>query len=253
MAPPDHVVDFDATSLEETIRMNGGQMLSLKLVEALRADAGKQTLEPRSCYVICWGGYHATTQMSIHPLLAQVKRFQLANVHEVTPIWLQTCVADQRKCAPHALPPLFQPQAWPLRLVQTSRTHVKGTTKLVTELKISITGFLTPERTAIIQVIQAMGATYDDTMRTTTTHLICKEAVGTKFEKAVQWGLHVLSVDWLYHVAQYGYHGHDKCEKGCEDRFSLVQRSVSAEHGAAGDCDEDDRQDGVVGTQETKP
>jgi hypothetical protein len=246
MAPPADAADFDATELEEIVRLNGGQMLSLKLVEALRADAGKQNFEQRNCYVLCWGGYHAPTQMTLHPLLAQVKRYQLANSHEVTPIWFQTCIADQRKYSPHMLPHLFQPQAWPLRLLR--KPDAGG--KAWNEIKISVTGFLTPERTAIIQLLQALGAVYDDTMRTTTSHLICKEPVGAKFQKAVEWGLHVLSVDWLYHIAQYGYNGRDKkCFDGCENRFALAKRTILIENpSSVKDWDADESQE-VAGTQ----
>jgi hypothetical protein len=92
--------------------------------------------------------------------------------------------------------------------------------RLPKSVRISITGFVGSKRTALIQLIQAI-ATYDDAMRTSTTHLICKEASGNKYDKALEWKLHIVSQEWLYHVMEYGYSGAEKQEEGCESQFSL--------------------------------
>jgi hypothetical protein len=36
-----------------------------------------------------------------------------------------------------------------------------------------------------------------------------------KYSKAVEWGIHVVSVEFLYHIMQHGY------EEGLEAKFSL--------------------------------
>jgi topoisomerase (DNA) II binding protein 1 len=64
-------------------------------------------------------------------------------------------------------------------------------------------------------MIREVGAEYTDNLKSKNTHLICKEASGKKYEKACEWGLHVVSVDWLYHVVRFGY------IEGCETKFSL--------------------------------
>jgi hypothetical protein len=44
-------------------------------------------------------------------------------------------------------------------------------------------------------------------MRVSTTHLIFRESSGQKYEKALEWKLHVVTIDWLYPCAEYGYDG----------------------------------------------
>jgi hypothetical protein len=90
-------------------------------------------------------------------------------------------------------------------------------------IKVSVTGFVGSERTGIIHVLRVLGALYTENMRSSNTHLICKETKGPKYDKAVKWGLHVVSVNWLYHIMEYGLGGKDgDNETGCEDRFSLA-------------------------------
>lgn len=65
-------------------------------------------------------------------------------------------------------------------------------------------------------MLREIGAEYTDNLSRKNTHLICKEARGAKYVKALEWGLHAVSVEWLYHVMRYGY------REGSEDEFSLV-------------------------------
>jgi twin BRCT domain len=209
LAPPIEAVDFDANELSEQIISNGGQMLSPKVVEALRVDRRRKDAARRTCYVIFWGGF-TKTHMSIHALLSQVQNEDLCTLVLVTPIWLQTCIVDGK--LPTLGPRkslLFQPQPWPLRLLHK-------------EIKLAVTGFVGGERTALIQLIRAVGASYTENMKPSNSHLICREAKGPKYEKAIEWKLHVVSVEWLYHVVRYGYCGERGTDKtGCENEFSL--------------------------------
>jgi hypothetical protein len=98
-----------------------------------------------------------------------------------------------------------------------------STSSKVGGIKVSVTGFVGPERTGIIQMLRVLGALYTENMRSSNTHLICKEAKGAKYDKAMKWGLYVISVNWLYHIMEHGYGGNDGDDKtGCEDRFSLA-------------------------------
>lgn len=209
LAPPIGALDFDASELTKQIISNGGQMLSAKVIDALRVDRRRKDAARRICYVIFWGGF-TKTHMSIHPLLSQVQNEDLCTLVLVTPIWLKTCIVDGKLPASgNRKSILFQPQPWPFHLLHK-------------EIKLAVTGFVGSERTALIQLIRAVGASYTENMKPSNSHLICREAKGPKYEKAIEWKLHVVSVEWLYHVVQYGYGGEKGTDKtGCEHEFSL--------------------------------
>ena len=133
-SPPAWMVDYETKDLERLIRVNGGQILSLRLVEALRSDILRQQEEQqqfskratngddkdivkRKCHVVCWGGNTKLQQQqfALHPLLSRIQRKAICDVVTVTPNWLQTSVEEQSIADRTLLPHLFQPQAWPWR------------------------------------------------------------------------------------------------------------------------------------------
>jgi twin BRCT domain len=190
IAPPEGCIDWNSDDLESTIAHHGGQMLSSKLLEALRSDQSKHDAVRRTLYIVCWGGYtplHAT----LNPNLAHIKKEDLCSIVPVTPIWLNTAVAEQKMVIPNRRPLLFQPQSWPFSALSKST-------------KIALTGFAGSERTGLMQLIETLGATYTANLKPNNTHLICKEANGPKYDKAMEWNLHVVTVEWLHHVARYG-------------------------------------------------
>jgi twin BRCT domain len=238
VSPPPGTVDYTTSDLEALIASQNGQLLSSQLLDALKVDLSRNyntsnksadetmPINKKKCYVICWGGGISggtESVMMMHPLLAQVKRKELADILEATPIWLQTCCTEQRIVPPQRLGILFQPTAWAIRsflgqqqqLQQQQQKSNSGEKQdpaalqnpPAAGLRISVSGFCGSRRTAMIHLITVMGAVYDDSMRTSTTHLICRKATGLKYQKAMEWKLHVVSIDWLYHVAQYGYKG----------------------------------------------
>jgi twin BRCT domain len=226
VVPPAWAVDFDSIELETVIAQHGGQMLSHALLDALKADqaaaAATTTTQQRTCYVVCWGG---PSTHDLHPLLSQVKRYQLCDVQPVTPIWLQTCATEQKCIHPSRLPELFQPNNRPIHSF-SKHQYGKGEKQVDagSSIRISLTGFSGSQRTAMIRLIAAMRGIYDDSMRTATTHLICREAgVGQKYEKAVEWKLHIVTCAWLYHVARYGFDG----EPPSEERFAVAPPPTS--------------------------
>ena len=210
VTPPPGTVDFDSKEVEKSIRIHGGQVLSLKLLDALKADSTGKGLK-RKCFAIVWGGF-TPANLEMHPLLAQCKRLGLCDLQLATPIWLQTCIAENRVVSPSSVPQVFVPSSKPLRLLSHQRRSVgkkdqKKDPWCERNIRISISGFRGHLRTALRLLIEAMGAIFDDSMRNVTTHLVCQEAKGQKYEKAQLWNLHIVSVDWLYHVAEYGYSG----------------------------------------------
>jgi len=84
-----------------------------------------------------------------------------------------------------------------------------------------------------------MGATYDDSMRKSTTHLIVhvdddmdarQPASGPKYEKALQWKLHCVTLDWLFHVAEYGWNeSKEDAVVTSEERFSVKASSTGVD------------------------
>lgn len=217
LAPPQGAVDFDASRLTQDIVSNGGQMVSQKVVDALRIDQRQASAAAkRTCFVVFWGGY-TKTHISIHALLSQVSKDDLCTLVPVSVIWLKAAIADGKLPSRSKQPLLFQPQPWPLRqLNQVGKT-----------MKLSVTGFVHSERTAVIQLIRAVGASYTENMKPSNSHLICRQAQGPKYEKAIEWNLYIVSIEWLYHVVRYGYGGEKGTEKtGCEHEFSLVPSSV---------------------------
>lgn len=247
VAPPKAIhsyVDFCSKELEHSIRAHGGQLISSKLVEALKVDNSNKSagVERRKCYVIGWGCF-TKSHLLIHPLLAQVKRQDLCDVVEVTPVWFKTCLSEQKCVSAEQLPVLFKPKSWPIRSLigarggkqREAKNSESGGGKATTatlprQLRVSVTGLTGSRRAATVHLLEAMGAFFDDSMRTSTTHLVCstRKGSGLKFEKAIQWKLHVVTVEWLYHVAQYGYSGeNNNGSEGCECRFSVVPSSVA--------------------------
>jgi hypothetical protein len=242
VAPPDWAVDFNSNEIEKSIRANGGQILSLKLLEAIKVDqAAKakqqctstskdydqlQLIEKRKCYVICWGEY-SSSHITMNPLLSQVKRLKLCDLEEVTPIWLKTCIAEQKSLSSSRLMEIFKPHGHPIHfLPKQKQVDVEENSSIAggksSSVRISVTGFTGTRRAAVVHLVQAMDGIYDDSMKTSTTHLICREAVGPKYEKAIEWNIHVVSIEWLYHISQYGYCGIENNNgQGCESRFSI--------------------------------
>jgi NAD-dependent DNA ligase len=207
-------VDFDSKKQEQTIKAHAGQMVSLKLIAMMRMDAVKSddTGGKRKCFVVCWGGF-SQTHMELNPILSQLKRYNLCDMEFVSPIWLQTCISVQKRVHSNRIRCAFEPQTWPFR-----RLELPDKMK---QIQISLTGFQGSEKAAIIHLTNACGATFLDSMSNAATHLICKRSGGAKYEMAIKWGIHAVSVEWLYHVVQYGYGGKDESKIGCELAFAF--------------------------------
>ena len=139
---------------------------------------------------------------------------------------MKACIANEMVYQADEYPILFQPQPWTL-----SKFPPGITMKSNKKIKVSVSGFQNSERSGIKHMLETIGATYTDNMGNKNTHLICKEAKGPKYHKAIEWGLHVVTVDWLYHIIQYGYYGKDTRStseddvtgrSGCENKFAMT-------------------------------
>ena len=202
VSPPDNVVDFSRDEMEQLAMSHGGQNLSREIVDALRMDKARD-IAPRQCYVVCWGSYEESS-LSINSLLAQMIKEDLGEVIQVTPVWMQTCIAEQKLISPSRYKEIFAPSSIPLRKLQ-----VQNAKKLEADaaVRVCATGYSGYRRKAISLLLESMGADYDDSLRPCTTHLICRDPSGSKYEKATEWNIPTVSIDWLYHVARFGYCG----------------------------------------------
>ena len=158
----------------------------------------------------------------------------------VSSVWVAACVEHGCKYDPTGYPMLFQPQTWPIHLLPRTTTTTttpssekkKGRKKTATTASVvtksnptflmSVTGFTDSSRYGIISMLNMIGAGYTDHLSRKNTHLICKDVGGQKYTKAVEWGMHVVSVEWLYHIVRYGY------EEGLEHKFSFTSSSADA-------------------------
>ena len=223
-------VEFDLKEQEAFIKAHGGKILSMKLLDALRADAKNSGGTKRKCHIVCWGG--SPPRLETNPLVSQLQRHDLCELILVTPIWVQTCVSVRKRIRPERLPLVLMPQSWSMKSAlnaQLPPPPVGGKREEKTDahhrrrLDISLTGFQGTEKAVIVNIIGAIGGLYHGNMSNVNTHLVFKKnATGLKLEKAIEWGLHVVSIQWLYHILEHGYGGVDDDELGCEKKFSLV-------------------------------
>lgn len=241
-------VSFDADEVEEAIVSQGGKKLCQRVIDKLlqcRSSIDDKNLLSskmgRICYVVkLFGGVYDINSLSTKDKLCSPSSLLLSKIQDickivyVTHIWVQTCLALKMITPPEEFPSLFQPHLWPLQKLSI-KIGKTGSNSGNVGIKVAVTGFQGAERVGISRLLIAMGASYTETMGNRNTHLICKEAVGPKFNKAVEWGLYVVTVEWLFHIAKFGYNGCDgsddvkkllvehkslSVQKGCERKFS---------------------------------
>ena len=189
--------------------------------------------DKRRYFVVSSGGHSNLHHSKYHPLLGELtkslqqsllptngtNKTDLSSMIEpVSPIWITSCIQEGYVYNPTQYPTLFQPQSYHLRLFPKE-----------TKFLVSVTGFVDASRYGIIWMLRSLGAEYTDNLKAKNTHLICCTSVndennnhnvvfgGAKYVKAQEWGLHVVTLDWLYHCMRYGY------EEGCEDKFLAIR------------------------------
>ena len=213
------MIAFDTEKFEGLITTYGGHKLSKQIISALQKEnttnnkLSSQKKQDRICYIVnITGNYDHNYIISKSKLLLKVYKEQLCTFVPVTPIWIEACISNGIESRPEKYPLFFQPR-WPM---YTLPSDIK--------VKVSVTGFQNAERIGLKQMLIAIGATYTENMgRGKNTHLICKEAKGPKYHKAIEWGLYVVTVDWLHHIVKNGYSGKNGrvTGRGCEKNFSL--------------------------------
>ncbi|CAM9822692.1 unnamed protein product, partial [Ectocarpus sp. 12 AP-2014] len=165
-----------------------------------------------------------------------------ADAEAVSTLWVEACHRGSELQRPGLCEWAFRPQPWPIRTFSdvscgSSFSSSPGTTmaaagggrKNVTARDrppaIAVTGFVGAERAGWELLIQRMGATMCKNLKKrVTTHLVCKQAScwgqrakGEKFERAIQWGVPVVTAGWLLRCAEHGF------EPGLEGSFAPPQ------------------------------
>ncbi|CAM9818033.1 unnamed protein product, partial [Ectocarpus sp. 8 AP-2014] len=165
-----------------------------------------------------------------------------AGAEAVSTLWVEACHRGSELRRPGLCERAFRPQPWPIRTFSdvscgssfscspgTTTAAAGGGRKNVTARDrppaIAVTGFVGAERAGWELLIQRMGATMCKNLKKrVTTHLVCKEAScwgqgakGEKFERAIQWGVPVVTAGWLLRCAEHGY------EHGLEGSFAPPQ------------------------------
>jgi len=217
-------VIFNADKIEKVIASHGGQILSKEGIHVLQKNSSnmhtnrntnrntstntvKVKNQKRKCFLVNLSGpFDLEKTIEKDALLRHISQHNLCLLIPVNAIWLQACEASKTAIDPFEHEELFVPQSLPFRKLK------KGI-----KLKVAVTGFMGSQRTAIRFTLVAIGAEYTENMSKDNTHLICNEATGPKYLKAVEWGLHVVTEDWLFHIVQFGH------EIECERSYNLLQ------------------------------
>ncbi|KAF9007398.1 hypothetical protein BDQ17DRAFT_1237797 [Cyathus striatus] len=108
-----------------------------------------------------------------------------------TECWLERCIFEDRVC-----PPEDHISFVPLGI----EMPIRGAERIV----MSISGFGESEAVGIKRLIRGLGITLAGSFSRKSTHLLCQCGVGLKFEKAKEWGVPVISVEWLAEMTRSG-------------------------------------------------
>ncbi len=251
------IVSFDVSTIRSVMEVHGAQLLTESsltvFLETAKEDYIKQK-SPVICYLVVLGAI-PTLSDTISKTASTVNDIRVLDIQDpalltiasdscaesfmrfqlVTPLWVTTCVEEKRIVRPEEFL-FFQPLSWnmkrlfPIALEPNLKDReVVDCNDNTMKLRVAVSGFVGAEREGLLQTLQAIGTVYTDSLKQSNTHLICKVPEGAKYKRAKEWGIHIVTVDWLYHIARYGYFGkngpHDSKRGlpiGCEGQFSLV-------------------------------
>lgn len=181
----------DKLILEECITHNGGKIYT--------GDSSRKSTQQL---------------VEIVPLVIDPTKYSSLDGLLVTYCWLEACV-HKESLLTFEEDPLFQPFTKP------------PTKDPLHDCVISFSQYGKPEREFLAHLAELLGATCQEffvrSVRRNNqrkllpnTHLIAREPEGNKFEAAINWGLPVVTKDWLVACARYG-------EKMDEDMFLLSE------------------------------
>ncbi|KAG9117283.1 hypothetical protein FRC07_007382 [Ceratobasidium sp. 392] len=109
-----------------------------------------------------------------------------------TDCWVEHSIFEDRLCLPEE-----NITYAPLKI----QLPVSGTENI----KLHWTGLNNEQESAAKRLVKTLGITVTETFaKRVTTHLICESKDGIKHQKALQWGIPVVDISWLYSIARDG-------------------------------------------------
>ncbi|KAG6810576.1 hypothetical protein H0H92_011276 [Tricholoma furcatifolium] len=108
-----------------------------------------------------------------------------------TECWLERCVFQERVCLPdeHIT---FRPLSISLPVTDAE------------SIRLSFSGLDQAEATWITRLSRALGIRLEQFFSKKSTQLLCPSATGPKFDKALEWGTPVVTMQWLIEIATTG-------------------------------------------------
>jgi len=233
------MVDFFQTNekviqLQTQILEHSGILLTKELVQSIQKSSSKKSLKQqyqnRVCYIVmsryCTSSNDTVDYFKCHTknllvakLMTFLKQYDIRiPTIQIMPFWITSCIDDNFVSCPTNYPSLFQMDHFiqiikqPSKLITPNSRHKRTTTDSLA-MKVAITGFVGTERCGIKQLLQYMTIQYTENMRRINTHLICKSASGAKYERALEWNIKVVSLDWLLHISRFGLSAGDECNE----------------------------------------
>ncbi|CAE7095528.1 unnamed protein product [Rhizoctonia solani] len=109
-----------------------------------------------------------------------------------TDCWVEHCIFEDRLCSPE-------------ENVTYAPLNIELPISGAEFIKLHWTGLDTEQETAVKRLIKALGITSTETFaKRTNTHLLCPTRSGLKYDKALQWKVTVIGMEWLYNIAKEG-------------------------------------------------
>jgi hypothetical protein len=110
--------------------------------------------------------------------------------------WIEACVEERRIIDPKTNEVLYRPLPFPLPYYS----------KFMSNFFLCTSGFTEHEKQELETLAILLGAKYTAALKPNiTTHLICKEPKGPKFETALKANIRVVTKQWLEECARRGY------------------------------------------------
>ncbi|KAI0084130.1 hypothetical protein BDY19DRAFT_973992 [Irpex rosettiformis] len=108
-----------------------------------------------------------------------------------TECWLERCFSECRVCSVDE-----HVSFTPLRVAETK--------SMVYDLTVSISGLEEAEACWVRRLLRALGANFAPSFSRRTTHLLCPSKTGAKHDKALEWNIPIVDMDWLVCLAGTG-------------------------------------------------
>jgi DNA replication regulator DPB11 len=109
----------------------------------------------------------------------------------VTDCWVEACCYHQRILSPDDKL-VFRPLS------------IEAPLQGADALNVHISGFSAEIRSFLRRIIRTVGGTISDKFSRHTTHLVCAESGGLKFERARMWKIPAVRESWIWGMAESG-------------------------------------------------